>query len=256
MIKAAFFDIDGTLMAHSLGCVPEDTRRALEELKKRGVRVFTCTGRHILELDELGLTSLGFDGHVLLNGQLCLDGARRILLETPVPREDIERILPVFEERRIPIAFVEKDRIYINFIDDRVRAAQKAISSELPETDCWAGGAVYLVNIFAEDETVLRALERMPRCRMTRWNPYGVDIIAEGGSKAKGMERLLAHFGAAREETIAFGDGENDMEMLGYAGIGVAMGNAEEKVKACADYVTEAVDRGGILSALRHFDIL
>ena len=104
--------------------------------------------------------------------------------------------------------------------------------------------------------TVLRALERMPRCRMTRWNPYGVDIIAEGGSKAKGMERLLAHFGAAREETIAFGDGENDMEMLGYAGIGVAMGNAEEKVKACADYVTEAADRGGILSALRHFDIL
>ena len=196
MIKAAFFDIDGTLMAHSLGCVPEDTRRALEELKKRGVRVFTCTGRHILELDELGLTSLGFDGHVLLNGQLCLDGARRILSETPVPREDIERILPVFEERRIPIAFVEKDRIYINFIDGRVRAAQKAISSELPETGCWAGGAVYLVNIFAEDETVLRALERMPRCRMTRWNPYGVDIIAEGGSKAKGMERLLAHFGA------------------------------------------------------------
>ena len=134
MIKAAFFDIDGTLMAHSLGCVPEDTRRALEELKKRGVRVFTCTGRHILELDELGLTSLGFDGHVLLNGQLCLDGARRILSETPVPREDIERILPVFKERRIPIAFVEKDRIYINFIDGRVRAAQKAISSELPET--------------------------------------------------------------------------------------------------------------------------
>ena len=141
MIKAAFFDIDGTLMAHSLGCVPEDTRRALEELKKRGVRVFTCTGRHILELDELGLTSLGFDGHVLLNGQLCLDGARRILSETPVPREDIERILPVFEERRIPIAFVEKDRIYINSIDGRVRAAQKAISSELPETGCWAGGA-------------------------------------------------------------------------------------------------------------------
>lgn len=256
MIKAAFFDIDGTLMAHSLGCVPEDTRRALEELKKRGILVFTCTGRHILELEELGLTSLGFDGHVLLNGQLCLDRNRKVLAEVSVPREDMERIFPVFEGKEIPTAFVEKERIYINFIDDRVRTAQRAISTNLPGTGCWAGDTVYLVNLFAEDETVLRVMERLPHCRMTRWNPYGVDIIAKGGGKEKGMERLMEYFRIAREETIAFGDGENDMEMLEYAGIGVAMENAEEKVKACADYVTAAVDKGGILLALRHFGIL
>ena len=70
------------------------------------------------------------------------------------------------------------------------------------------------------------------------------------------MEQLLKHFGISREETIAFGDGENDMEMLEYAGIGVAMGNAEEKVKQCADYVTGDTDKGGIPSALRHYGIL
>ena len=126
-----------------------------------------------------------------------------------------------------------------------MRTAQRAISTNLPGTGCWAGDTVYLVNLFAEDETVLRVMERLPHCRMTRWNPYGVDIIAKGGGKEKGMERLMEYFRIAREETIAFGDGENDMEMLEYAGIGVAMGNAEEKVKACADYVTAAVDKGG-----------
>ena len=256
MIRAAFFDIDGTLMAHNLGAVPEDTLQALQSLKKKGIYVFTSTGRHILELDELGISPLGFDGHVLLNGQLCLDGERRVLAAAPVPQEDIRNILPFFEKKEIPMSFVEKDMIYASFIDDRVRTAQKAISSELPRLGKWRGGTVYLVNVFADDDAVGRLMEQMPHCRVTRWNPYGVDIIAKEGGKEKGMEQLLKHFGISREETIAFGDGENDMEMLEYAGIGVAMGNAEEKVKQCADYVTGDTDKGGIPSALRHYGIL
>ena len=112
MIRAAFFDIDGTLMAHNLGAVPEDTLQALQSLKKKGIYVFTSTGRHILELDELGISPLGFDGHVLLNGQLCLDGERRVLAAAPVPQEDIRNVLPFFEKKEIPMSFVEKDMIY------------------------------------------------------------------------------------------------------------------------------------------------
>ena len=256
MIRAAFFAIDGTLMAHSLGLVPEDTRFALEGLKKRGIRVFTSTGRHILELEDLGLTALGFDGHVLLNGQLCLDGGGQVLAASPVPEQDVRNVLPLFEEKRIPMSFVEKKRIYANFIDDRVRTAQKAISSELPRIGSWQGDTVYLVNMYAEDEIVSRLMERMPHCRVTRWNPYGVDIIAKEGGKEKGAEQILSHFGISREEIIAFGDGENDMELLEFAGIGVAMGNAEEKVKLCADYVTGSADGDGISEALKYYGIL
>lgn len=255
-IKAAFFDIDGTLMAHNLGRVPEDTRYALNRLKEQGILVFTCTGRHILELDELGITELGFDGHVLLNGQLCLDGQRRLISQVPVPEEDIRSIIPLFEKRTIPVAFVEKEKIYINFIDERVRSAQKAISSKLPSCGTWTGDSVYLVNAFADEATVRQMMKQMPHCRMTRWNTFGVDIIAEEGGKEKGMEHVLQRFGIAREEIIAFGDGENDMEMLAFAGIGVAMGNAEESVKKCADYVTGDVDKRGILSALQHFKLV
>ena len=70
------------------------------------------------------------------------------------------------------------------------------------------------------------------------------------------VERAAAYYGISKEQILIFGDGENDMEMLEYAGIGVAMGNAEEKVKQCADYVTGDTDKGGIPSALRHYGIL
>lgn len=255
-IKAAFFDIDGTLLSHNGGVVPEKHRYALESLRKKGILIFTCTGRHILELDELGITELDFDGYVLLNGQICLDRERKLLSAFPIERADLENAFQIFQEKDLPTGFVEQNRIYINKIDERVRTAQKAISSKLPREGSWEGDPVYLVNVYADDADVNRVMEKMPHCKVTRWNSFGVDIIAQESGKVRGMEELLSHFGISRDEVIAFGDGENDLEMLSYAGIGVAMGNADERAKACADYVTSEADRGGILSALWHYGIL
>ena len=75
-------------------------------------------------------------------------------------------------------------------------------------------------------------------------------------SKAVGIESVLKHFGIGREECIAFGDGGNDIEMLEYCGIGVAMGNADDKVKSHADYVTTSVDEEGIEQAFKALHII
>ena len=77
-----------------------------------------------------------------------------------------------------------------------------------------------------------------------------------GGGKSAGMQIFLDKYGFNRSESMAFGDGENDKEMLEYAGIGVAMGNAKDSVKAVADYVTDSVDDNGIENALRHFGLI
>ena len=90
----------------------------------------------------------------------------------------------------------------------------------------------------------------------TRWHPEFTDIVPENISKAEGISRVIAGYGIGREEVMAFGDGGNDVEMIEYAGIGVAMGNALPDVRKHADYVTSTVDEDGIVAALRHFRIL
>ena len=93
-------------------------------------------------------------------------------------------------------------------------------------------------------------------CRFTRWCDGGVDIISDQGGKTEGIKYFCDQYDISREEIMAFGDAENDIDMLRYAGIGVAMGNAEDTVRKCADYVTDSVDDGGIRNALKHFQVL
>ena len=95
-----------------------------------------------------------------------------------------------------------------------------------------------------------------PNCHAARWNDQGVDLILDGGGKVAGIRYVLEQEGILPEECIAFGDAENDMDMLAFVGIGVAMGNAQEHVKDIADYVTADVDDDGIEKALRYWRVL
>jgi Cof subfamily protein (haloacid dehalogenase superfamily) len=93
-------------------------------------------------------------------------------------------------------------------------------------------------------------------CEFGRWHPAFVDITAKGNTKQNGIDQFIKHFGFKLEETMAFGDGGNDIGMLRHAGIGIAMGNAKDDVKAVADYVTDTVDEDGIYKAMKHFGII
>ena len=77
-----------------------------------------------------------------------------------------------------------------------------------------------------------------------------------GNSKQHGIDLIAAHYGIDLKDTLAFGDGGNDISMLRHAGIGIAMGNANDTVKQNADYVTDDIDNDGIVKALRHLDLL
>lgn len=95
-----------------------------------------------------------------------------------------------------------------------------------------------------------------PGCVAVRWNEDFVDILPAGGGKVEGLSHVLAALGLTREQAIAFGDGGNDVEMLRWAGIGVAMGNACPEAKAAADYITDDVTADGLANGLRHFGLL
>ena len=93
----------------------------------------------------------------------------------------------------------------------------------------------------------------MPGCRLPRWHDAFTDIVEASNSKAVGIEVLCQHYGIERSETMAFGDGCNDIEMLQYCAIGVAMGNACRELLEIADHVTEDCDHDGVAEGIKTF---
>ena len=104
-------------------------------------------------------------------------------------------------------------------------------------------------------ETVLRDANQSLMATRLPYSDFA-DILPAGGGKPNGLAHTLAHLGLTREQCIAFGDGGNDVTMLEYAGIGVAMGNACDAAKAAADYVTDDITADGLAKALAHFGLI
>ena len=257
MIKAAFFDLDGTLLSHITHSVPKSTRDSLSRLKTKGIKTYLCTGRHAEELDLLPVADICFDGYITLNGHLCLDQNRQMMFGLPFPEDTTNALIRIFKEQRIPLVLVEESGLTLNFVNDTVIRAQKAISTPIPDIAPYDGKPIFQATTFVsreEDDRIRSILP--PNCHAARWNDHGVDLILNGGGKVAGIRYVIEQEGILPEECIAFGDAENDIDMLEYCGIGVAMGNAQEKVKAIADYVTTDIDKDGIKNALRFYRII
>lgn len=256
MIKAIFFDVDGTLVSHAKKEVCQSARAAIKKLREKGIKCVICTGRHVLELDELPIHDMEFDAYITLVGQLSLDKNRRPFAAYPFPEEDALRFVKLFEEKRYPMQLVEEEGMYINFINRRVEEVQAEISTSLPPLGSYTGNKFYQVVCYVDPGEEAKIKELLEGCYVTRWNKRAIDILPGGGGKALGMGEYLRREGIDRSEIMAFGDGENDADMLEFAGIGVAMGNAAEKAKAAADYVTDHIDSNGVEKALIHFGLI
>ena len=256
MIKAAFFDVDGTLLSHKSKQVPPSARAALEKLKAAGIPCIVATGRQISEMEKLPIADIAFDGYLTLNGQLMLDGEKNIVFSKPITGEVKDFLIRQFQEGTYPALLVEEKYTYLNFVTEHVHAVQEAISSAVPPLDTYKDGEIYQVCAYLRPDEAYHLDPIVGGCVITRWHFGGMDVVAKGGGKVSGIQEYLDQTGLKPEEIIAFGDGENDIEMLRFAGIGVAMGNAVEEAKAAANYVTADIDDDGIEKALKYFGLI
>lgn len=255
-MKAIFFDVDGTLLCRD-GTIRKQTIHSLQQLKENNCLLFLATGRHTTELTHLlEIINIPFDGYVTLNGQLCLDSSFHIIKEEPISVSDKNILITFAVKNAFPIVIIEKDRLYINCIDEKVRFAQKAIHMPLPPIEAYHGDAIYQFTAFLDTVQTALLTKQLTHCKITRWNPYGIDIISNTGGKAKGIAAMLEHFHISKEDTISFGDGENDRDMLSYTQIGIAMQNADPALLQIADYITESAENDGIAKALKHFHLI
>ncbi|MDR2037491.1 MAG: Cof-type HAD-IIB family hydrolase [Bacteroidales bacterium] len=259
MIKAIFFDIDGTLVSFKSHTVPRSTVDAINEAKKNGIKIFIATGRSFPQIPDLG--NLQFDGYITLNGAYCITDKDDIVVKNPIPEDDIKALLTYLENgQQFPCSFMTKDKISINYVNQRVEEMARLVNLPVPgiiDIHEAAKDEIFQINVYV-DEDVERQLMKdiFIHCDSSRWNHLFADINVQGNSKQTGIDEFLKYYDLRIEETMAFGDGGNDMSMLKHVAIGVAMGNAKDQVKAVADYVTDSVDDDGVRNALVHYNII
>ncbi len=257
MIKAIFFDVDGTLVSFDTHTIPTSTLKAIELLKEKDIKIFISTGRHRKALNNL--ENLLFDGYVTINGGYCTVENDKVLHQHFVEKSDIDSILEYQKNNPFPCMVVSENGFFINYTNEVTQKVLEMLEfPNVPIGNIETArdlNVLQLVSFFSENQEQ-EIMSQMPNCDSTRWHHLFTDIVPKGSNKAIGIEKILQHYGLTKEECMAFGDGGNDTEMLCYVGLGVAMGNANDEVKAVADYVTTSVDDNGIWNALKKFSII
>lgn len=261
-IKALFFDIDGTLAGYETHRVNETDLESLRKLREEGILLFIATGRDLRIPIEARITEDVMPlmtGVVNANGQQCCLADGTEISSHHLSEEDFPAIRKTCEENHISILYYLGQNSYITEMTDHVAGFAGHVGIPHPpvrpmEPDLSAPQKLCLYASPEDEDRLLRPL--MKHTFTARNTEHLIDLIPEGIGKDSGIREVCEYFGISPEETMAFGDGENDIAMLRAAGIGVAMANAEDCVKAAADYVTDTAEKAGITKTLIHFGLL
>lgn len=275
--RVVLLDVDGTLVDAG-GSIPASARAAIQGARAQGHLVYLCTGRTKASLWP-ALLEIGFDGVIAsAGGYVEADGL--VLAHKMMSRTDVAAIQERFAPRGALVVYEAHDNLYADyeareylsglieaaFPDPAEAAALRGSAFGFVERmDCLTDPstreitkAVYLRSPLAVPE-VDALLEGRFVVIPTTTPLYGNDcgeLMMPGVHKATGIGVLLTHLGMGWTDTIAIGDGHNDLEMLERAGVGIAMDNAFDFVKAHADEVTSAIGDDGIWHAFRRHGLM
>ena len=278
MIKAIFFDIDGTLVNDRSKALAS-TKRAISYARKNGILCGVATGRSPVKIKEV-IDELELDMYVVYNGQLVFT-AERTIVDQPFDQVVLSKIVEYADKNHRQIIFGGRDQLagsttmllgqsilikhLVSLLPKKfpVRLMKKGLQIFSPHRQKKRYEAleildepIYQCILLSQESEQEKLEERFPECSFQRSNAYTVDIIPKGGSKLSGIAAFAKDMGIEMNEIMAFGDHYNDIEMLEGVGIGVAMGNAQKEVKQAADYVTDTNEKDGIYQGLKHYGLI
>ena len=254
MIRAIFLDLDGTLLHPESHAIPPEALAALLRAREANVRLAVATGRNRADTRFLD-RQMSFDAYVTINGQYCLEG-ETVVFRRPIPRSDMEIVYRLLQTQQMACGFSHADGVFCNRIDEWVLRVYRTANMPLPPVlplEAILGREIYQVQPYVPVGGAKVLLDAVPGLESARWSPDFVDVYPRGGGKRGGLAAICSLWGIPPEEVLAIGDGENDLSMLQYAGVGVAMGNAAPEIQRRADWVTSRVEQGGVARAIRHF---
>ena len=264
-IKMLVLDIDGTL-TNSQKEITQTTKSAIIEIQKRGHKVMLASGRPTpgmeryaleLELEKYGGYLLSFNGGRIIN---CRTG--EIVYQKMFPSVLIPEIYYFAKRNNCGLVTYYGDKIILaTRMDEYLNLESRINNMRIQEVENFLGFLDFDVNKLlmtaptenAEKLEKYLAEKYKDRISVYRSEPFFIELMPKGIDKATSIDRMLSTVGLTRENIICCGDGFNDMTMIEYAGVGVAMQNAQSKVKEKADYITKSNDEDGIVHVIDKF---
>lgn len=259
-IKIVFFDVDGTLYNHAINGVSAEVIKALKKLKDNGMIICVATGRPMdsLLLLKNFLNEIAFDYLITSNGQAIYHNDKLVYKNYLHP-EDVKAIIKKANELDLSLALISDEINIITKLNDIVKESCAAINHECPVerpiSEDFSSPVDHLICYETMDKMKYFA-PIIKHSVITYWTNDVFDFVPDNGVKANGIKLVLNHLKLNREAALAFGDGQNDIDMLQYVGFGVAMGNAPLETQEAADYVCESINDDGVSKTLKKLNLL
>lgn len=263
--KVLVLDLDGTL-TNSKKIITPKTKKALMKMQEQGHMVVLASGRPTpgitplareLELEKNGGYILSYNGGQITN---CQTG--QVVYQKTLPPEVVPDLFELADKLNIGLISYEKDAIITGMNYDQYIDIEKNITKlpvkhienigeyiDFPVNKCLGMADP---DIAAGAEKEYEKMFGKTLC-ISRSEPFFIEITPMGIDKAASLKRLCRITGCSRENMIACGDGYNDVSMIEYAGLGVAMENAQDAVKEAADYITSSNDEDGVAKVIYKF---
>lgn len=255
-------DMDGTLLNDS-GTITPQTVKAIKEAVANGAIFTVSTGRPIQGVDKYnGLLNLKAPIITYNGAMIVKSDTREVLFSKTLLYEDAMVILKTGNELSITMCIWANNKLYCNFHNEKVDDYKKLSDVEpilIEDYDVLAKSGITKILWYDQADVIANVQEKLkdiPFEKVTYCTskPTFLEFFHSDVSKAQAMKTIGEIYNIKREEMIAIGDGYNDLPMIEYAGLGVAMANAPEGVKRQSDYITERSNNcDGIAEVIRKF---
>lgn len=270
--KMICIDMDGTLL-NSKKKLSNGNREALKKAYENGVHIIICTGRNsrsaLYFANEIGVQS----ALIANNGALVLDEDGEVLIfKEALEKKQCEKILEVGKLYNSIPNFHGLGKIYLNskfrrfinnmFFNRNIPEKYKIENIYLNKANAWSNvfdnkKEVFGKCIFLDKNKKLKKIEEVLNkdgsFEITYSGKFCLEINNKGVSKGRAVKILGEHYGIKQEEIICIGDNGNDISMIKYAGLGVAMKNGTDAVKEIANYITDTNDNDGVAKVVKKF---
>jgi Cof subfamily protein (haloacid dehalogenase superfamily) len=260
MIRLVAIDVDDTLITDEL-TIPQATSQAIAKALAKGVEVTLATGRmyrsalpYAVELNLTGPL-------IAYNGAMIKTVAGEELYHCPIPAETVRDLASFCQDQQLTLQVYIDDVLYVEEINEYVDYYMSIASVPAipvgPLNDFIAKGSTKAL-VVGQPSLLDKVQPQLAEAfggliEVVRSKPAYIEMTRRGISKAHALEQLAQRYGLSRDQIMAIGDSFNDLEMIRYAGIGVAVANAAPQVKEAADYVTLSNEEAGVAEALIRF---